>query len=269
MALSACLPPAATASNPTDYSDLWWNPAESGWGIGLQRQGDVIFATLFVYGADGAATWLVAPDVRLQSADGAASSWRGTLYRTRGPGFAAPFDAIESAAVGTATLDFADAEAGVLRYTVDGTPVTRQITRMTWREPSAAGSYHGGFSANVGQCADVGRIGIYDFLGALTVTQQGNTLTARIVSTRAGLPSNCTFNAAARTTGRLQYWEGAFSCSIVTGFDDRSENIQRVTRTGPFRIDRIAANAHGFHGELTAADQDCAFAGHFGGTRRP
>ncbi|MND02374.1 hypothetical protein D3C83_217370 [compost metagenome] len=55
----------------------------------------------------------------------------------------------------------------------------------------------------------------------------------------------------------------------MTGSDYNAEELQRVTRTGPFRIERIAANAHGFHGELTAADQDCAFAGHFGGTRRP
>ncbi len=56
-----CLPagPAAAASG-YDMSDLWWNPAESGWGIQFVQQRDVIFATLYVYDASGAPVWYVA-----------------------------------------------------------------------------------------------------------------------------------------------------------------------------------------------------------------
>jgi hypothetical protein len=269
LSLALALPASTSASPPVEYSDLWWNAQESGWGVGLQRQGDVIFLTLFVYGADGNPTWLVAPDVGLLTADGAASSWSGKLYRTQGPGFAAPFDAVQATEVGTASLDFASAEGGLLRYTVDGVAVAKQITRMTWREPSAAGAYHGGFSSQVANCPDTRRNGPYDFLGALTVTQAGTQVIAQIASTRAGQTSNCTFTGQARTTGRLQRWDGTFSCRIFLGFDDRGENVEIVARSGAFVLERIAATSNGFHGTLTAADQDCAFTGHFGGTRLP
>jgi hypothetical protein len=33
-----------------DQSDLWWNPAESGWGIQFVHTGSAIFATMYVYG---------------------------------------------------------------------------------------------------------------------------------------------------------------------------------------------------------------------------
>src|SRR5215831_3630119 len=32
-----------------NFSDLWWNPAESGWGVNLQQQGNILFATWFTY----------------------------------------------------------------------------------------------------------------------------------------------------------------------------------------------------------------------------
>ena len=35
----------------TNYQDLWWNPAESGWGVNFTHQGDIIFATWFTYDA--------------------------------------------------------------------------------------------------------------------------------------------------------------------------------------------------------------------------
>ena len=42
-----------------NYQDLWWNPAESGWGINLTHQSDIIFATLFTYDTAGKGMWLI------------------------------------------------------------------------------------------------------------------------------------------------------------------------------------------------------------------
>ena len=49
--LALLLAPAASATTTSgiDHSDLWWNAAESGWGIHVTQQGDVLFAVLFVY----------------------------------------------------------------------------------------------------------------------------------------------------------------------------------------------------------------------------
>ena len=44
----------------TNYTDLWWNANESGWGVNFSHQGDFIFATWFTYDTAGKPWWLVA-----------------------------------------------------------------------------------------------------------------------------------------------------------------------------------------------------------------
>ena len=51
--LAACLAlDTAAASITTDFSDLWYDPDEEGWGVTLTQQNDIIFVTLYVYGPD-------------------------------------------------------------------------------------------------------------------------------------------------------------------------------------------------------------------------
>ena len=42
----------------TAFSDLWWNPAESGWGVTIDHQQDVMFLTFFIYRNDGSPYWV-------------------------------------------------------------------------------------------------------------------------------------------------------------------------------------------------------------------
>lgn len=44
---SALSAPVTTGSSSSNYTGLWWSPAESGWGISLNHQGDTVFAALF------------------------------------------------------------------------------------------------------------------------------------------------------------------------------------------------------------------------------
>mgnify|MGYP001091679122 CR=1 FL=1 len=119
-----------------NYGGLWWNaPAgsESGWGINLAHQDDVIFATWFTYDAGGKAWWLV-----MQADKMADGTYRGKLYATRGPPFfATPFDpgAVVASEVGVGTLSFADADNGTFAYTVNGITQTKTITREVFAAP--------------------------------------------------------------------------------------------------------------------------------------
>jgi hypothetical protein len=121
----------------TNFQDLWWAaPAgsESGWGLNIAHQGNVIFATWFTYGANGLSTWFVASDLR-RAADG---TFTGELYRTSGPSLAAePWDPnlVTRTAVGTATLAFTGANAGRFSYTVDGVSGSKPITRQVFATP--------------------------------------------------------------------------------------------------------------------------------------
>jgi hypothetical protein len=115
-----------------NYTDLWWNSAESGWGININHQGNTLFATLFTYDASGAPMWLVMSDGERQ-ADGA---YQGTLYRSTGPAFnAASFLGANVVAVGTMRLAFAGTAQGTLTYTFNGTQVTKAITRQVFGTP--------------------------------------------------------------------------------------------------------------------------------------
>jgi hypothetical protein len=137
----------ALAGVTENYTDLWWNPDESGWGINFNHQGDIVFATLFTYGPDGAPDWFVMSRGDRQP-DG---SFRGALYRARGPAFnAIPWSAITLAQVGTMQVSFAAADSGTLSYTVDGVTVTKQIRRQRFSTDTTCGwsAFDRSFSSN-------------------------------------------------------------------------------------------------------------------------
>ena len=124
-----CTAQAGSRVAEGNYTDLWWNPAESGWGLNLTHQGDILFATLFTYAADGRDLWLVGPALRRQ-ADG---RFTGDIFRTTGPPFGTqPWTAISAQGVGTMTLTFANGESATLAYTFGGAAVTKSITRQVF-----------------------------------------------------------------------------------------------------------------------------------------
>jgi hypothetical protein len=134
---AACFPTTASRATSTNYQDLWWvaNGAESGWGINLTHQGDIIFATLFTYDATGKGLWLVMSGGQKQ-ADG---SYLGDLFQTAGPAFnTTPFTGVTVATVGTMRLRFSDGNNGSLTYTYNGATVTKAITRQEFSSPLPA-----------------------------------------------------------------------------------------------------------------------------------
>ena len=108
----------ANLAAATNYQDLWWNPAESGWGVNFTHQGDIIFATWFTYDAAGKPWWLIA---ELRKTTGA--SYAGTVWTVKGPAFdAVPFDPGQGGGHrGRAgERDLRRRQPRELRYTVNG-----------------------------------------------------------------------------------------------------------------------------------------------------
>ena len=117
----------------TNFQDLWWNPAESGWGVNITHQGDILFATLFTYDASGKGMWLVMSD-GVKTGD---ASYSGDLFVTHGPAFnAVPFSpaAVSNTKVGTMTFSFTNGNAGTMTYSVNGVSVTKSIQRQVFRD---------------------------------------------------------------------------------------------------------------------------------------
>jgi hypothetical protein len=121
------------ASAPANYQGLWFNPAESGWGINFAHQGDLIFASWFTYDLTGKGTWLV-----MTASKTAPGTYTGTLFQGTGPSFdAVPFPplgspggATVSGLTGTGTIAFSDANNATFAYTLGGIPQSKTITRQ-------------------------------------------------------------------------------------------------------------------------------------------
>jgi hypothetical protein len=131
------IPVGAARNFPlADYTGMWWNPQESGWGLSInQGASDALFGALFVYDAQGRAQWFT-----LQPGGWTTSTrWEGPLYRTTGPFHLGPTyepSLVQVQAVGRAVLEFSTAPAGSttarLTYTVDGVTTVKTITRMVF-----------------------------------------------------------------------------------------------------------------------------------------
>jgi len=116
-----------TATPAVDYTDLWWDSDESGWGMAITHQSGNIFLAWYVYDANGKPFWYVAPACTVEG-----SSCSGTLYRTTGPAFGPPLDPtkVQATSVGSALVSFIDANNGVLSYTVNGVSGSKPIKRQ-------------------------------------------------------------------------------------------------------------------------------------------
>jgi hypothetical protein len=120
----------------TNYTDLWWNAQESGWGINLVHQSDVIVTAWYTYAADGRAMWLIGSPGR-----GADGSYSGTLFRASIGTPLLQINGMPSVQqsnmqnVGSIKLRFTDGQTATMEYTVDGATQTKTIQRFAFSSP--------------------------------------------------------------------------------------------------------------------------------------
>lgn len=137
LAIALLLPGLSRAEN---YSDHWWNPGESGWGVTIADHDTQLFAVWYVYDTDGSPIWFVVPGGTFNANR---TFFSGDVYRTTGPSFAgATFDpaAVTRTKVGTAAFDFAPAGApagtAVFSYSIAGASGSKRIERMPFGSAS-------------------------------------------------------------------------------------------------------------------------------------
>lgn len=261
LGLAAAMPARATTFS-TDFSDIWWNAAESGWGINVVQQSNIIFATLFVYGPDNTARWYSATLRPVSPQPAGLTRFTGQTIRTTGPWFGTPVfnpNTVGFSIVGNMTLSFNSPVTGTLVYDVDGVTVTKEITRQAFGTENLAGQYQGGMIAVATQCANPLNNGVADIRGTMVATHTGAGATYRanfVISIDAN--SICTFNGPYQQFGRMATISGGtFSCVV---------NNQQAN-SGTFSMTALDAQANGFHASFTGQDQFCRYNGRFGGTR--
>ena len=112
-----------------DFTDLWWNPNESGWGLNLiQHPSNQIFGVWYTYDANGKRIWFVMSGGAWTSS----STFTGDLYQTAGPPYNTQFNPanVTVTRVGTGTLSFTSANAGTWTYSINGVTGTKSLSRQ-------------------------------------------------------------------------------------------------------------------------------------------
>ena len=118
-----------------DFTDLWWNPDESGWGVSITQHGNNVYARIFVYDDQGLPLLLSVPGVTFLNPH----NFSGIVQMTGGPWFGTtPFDPsqVVRTTAGSASFSFSDANHGRLTYNVNGAVVSKAITRLEFAAPS-------------------------------------------------------------------------------------------------------------------------------------
>jgi hypothetical protein len=244
--------PASATNFSTDYTDLWFNRNESGWGVNISQQGNTLFATLFVYGPDQTARWYVASGLIGSST----VNFTGPLYRTTGPYFGATWTGGGPAIqVGTMTFNFNTPTTAILTYSVDGVTVTKSIERQTFAPNNLAGAYKGGLTAIGSGCNPSTANGAILVFDQLTVSHSSTNQVSMPVQffTSNGTSASCTFSGTYTQAGKQGNIAGSWNCT--TG------------NAGAFTISQIAVTVHGWNGRFQGNDQFCTYNGYFGGVK--
>ena len=250
------LPFVAHAAITTNFSDQWWNPNESGWGVAVLQQRDVLFIDVFVYGADGRPTWFTAAANLTGGNYPSHFVFTGDLYATSGPYFASGiFDPKQTTSrrVGTLTFDADSADTATLTYSVDGLVVNKLLTRQLWTYENFTGFYYGGLVYDITGCVPPQNNIHFEEFGAVAISQ----------------PTDTTFSMTTQSITSC-HWDGAYSqlghMGTVRGMFGCDNGV-----LGTFTLSELEHSLNGITGRVTASyagASACQLFGRLGGVRR-
>jgi hypothetical protein len=142
--LALALPAAAQAVPAANYTDMWWNPGESGWGISFAQHAGTnqVFAVWYTYDPREPASsgrskplWLVMPGGTWTSP----TRITGTAYATNGVPFNQSGSSPRNNPAGTFTFDFSSASSGTFTYNI-APPPGLASTDPAYNLPAMSGS---------------------------------------------------------------------------------------------------------------------------------
>jgi DNA-binding beta-propeller fold protein YncE len=121
----------ATGAPPvSDYTGVWWNPLESGWGVTLTHQASTVFAVVFTYDDAGTPRWYFASNCVVASA-----VCTGDLFQALGgtpPTAAWSGAGLSNRRVGSLTIAFSGTSLAAMRPTLAGQASETTLARLTF-----------------------------------------------------------------------------------------------------------------------------------------
>lgn len=119
---AAALPAAAQVTPAANYTDLWWNPSESGWGLTItQHPSSQIWAIWYTYdprdvdsSGQNKPLWINMPGGTWTSP----TTLTGDVYVLNGTPFFQSGSNRQQTRVGTFSFNFTSASAGTFTYNI-------------------------------------------------------------------------------------------------------------------------------------------------------
>jgi hypothetical protein len=253
--VAALLYIASFGAGALEFTDVYVDTNEIGWGIFVVQSDTFEFLAFFVYGQDGKPTWY-----SCQLSLDANGNYSGQLYASTGAYYGGPWDpsAQHTVAVGTCRFAPTDIYNATLTYSLTGGPtVVKPIQRFPLTPYVFGGNYSGSMAGSISGCQnpnsnDAAFRGRY----ALAVTQNGDqsaTLTFTFVDmNHSGIV--CTVGGALTHLGRLYQLNGPLSCvgpGVTPG-------------ANPATVNSLHPTGQGIEGHLTgSAGGGCTVSLHF------
>ena len=240
-----------------DFTDLWWNPAQSGWGMNIVHQGDTSFITLFVYGPDGQPTWYSASDARAYAySPGGLPYFAGTLHRTTGPWHGGTFDPREVRLVVVGSISIEPLAKDRLRvtYEVNGRSTTVELVRASLAIPETGYYYYGTLTLRESLPGQV-PYGTARYNGDFTFEIEQGRATMRFTDASN---RQCVYSGPYSQAGKFSSVAGSFTCGA---------SPSAPTRSGSFTVTDMEFTSHGMTGMLRTTAADRNEAGRFAAER--
>jgi hypothetical protein len=237
---------ASMQATAVDYTDIWYNPSESGWGVNVVQSDTFLFITFFIYGADNKPTWFTA-----QVNQDSSGNFNGTLFATTGTYYILPWVGAAVSAVGSASFQPQGPYTARLVYTVNGVgTVTKTIQRQSLTTIIIGGNYIGGVVIARSLC---GNSGTGSVTANISISQPLNNVGPASLGVARADGVSCTFVGPITQRGKLYQMSNAtYSCS----------NGLNTTAN----VDELRATAHGIEGTWSAnAQEGCLEIGTFAG----
>ena len=105
-----------------NYTDLWWDPNQPGWGMNIMVKNDQFFATWFVYDAAGRAAWYTMQGGQWRESN----CYAGPIQKMSGPpwggilGLSGGLSSVTVLQAGTGDICFPSYNSASFFYTVEG-----------------------------------------------------------------------------------------------------------------------------------------------------
>lgn len=253
-----CLSSVSATANTfgTDMTDLWWNPSESGWGVTATHQGEIVFLTFFVFGADNTAHWYAGQASYTGTNGQGAAIFSGPMYQMTGPWFGTFFNPNGTSVrqVGNVTMT-AFVDTATLSYSIDGVSVFKNITRQTFRLNSLTAQYAGAMQTTASGCASAANNGALERTMAINVANSNTTVSNSSFSMATNDGATiCSYTGDYVQSGRMGASRGTYVCPGISG---------------TYNLFEIEANPSGLTARYSASDNLCSqYSGRFGGVKR-